>query len=133
MVTSTIKNIQNDLSFYQAIPLVGPVIVSPIKALASTVQIVVSFVTAMIFGTVALFAELINNSNKRFSQDMNKSLNVTFDGIKHLLYAKINMLTLGIFGLIVEISKLPPLKSILTDKKCNFEFDSLGGEHLLML
>lgn len=99
------SNCQEFLCWSQAIPAIGPVIVSPIKAIVSLAQIVVGVAVTVFSRIIAGFAGLaknhsVQNRYKKYSED---SLKFTLTGSKHLLYAALNIITLGCFGLLERI------------------------------
>ena len=87
------QDMQNILSMGQAIPVVGPICVSPVKAIASVGQTIVAIAASILFGSLALLT-----NNKTLDHIYIRSQKNVNSGICHLAYSIINMLTLGIVG-----------------------------------
>ncbi len=94
---SLLPAMQAVLSRAQAVPIVGPLLVSPVKAVASVLQIAIGIFSAISLGLSAALTGL-RNLDKRTVQ----ALSYASLGYLSFCYAAINMNTLGIFGFLVE-------------------------------
>ena len=90
-------NVQRTLSRFQAVPLLGPVVGSPIKAMVSTAQIVAAFVAIIFWGS--LFS--ITQSSSMFDRTATSLGHLTM-GAAGLAYSIVNLFTLGLSGFILE-------------------------------
>lgn len=97
MTALDMMSIQRDLSQSQSIPVVGPICISPIKAVVSIAQIIAGLAGTILFGPIAYFTH--NNELALLSVHSFLYLGT---GIIGLLYSVTNMLTLGILGLSIE-------------------------------
>jgi hypothetical protein len=91
-------NFQRKLSSYQAFPVLGPVIISPIKATVSVAQAILGFAAAVILGTfsgVLLF-------NPYLGKKFLVSLAHFGQGSLGCGYSLANMLTLGGLAYAIE-------------------------------
>lgn len=95
--------IQRNLSRFQAVPVVGPLIFSPLKAVVSLVQLVVGFVIAIL----ALAIGMICCSDKSLEVGI-KAFAQSGMGLLGLAYSIANMLTLGIVAFCIEQPCRPP-------------------------
>lgn len=94
-----IDQLQDYLSRAQACPIMGPLAVSPVKAAVSSGQL-------MFGAAIAIFCIMIwlyhgcqeNKERERTSQGVS---NFGW-GLLHLIYTILNVITLGIFGLMFE-------------------------------
>jgi hypothetical protein len=94
---NTMAEAQRDLSRSQAIPLVGPLFISPIKAVVSVAQTIAAVAVIIFVGMLAIIFE-----NK-------KAIEVTLIAMAHaslgqlsFCYSIANMWTLGLVGYKVE-------------------------------
>jgi len=97
---------QSALSTAQAVPVLGPVFVSPCKAVVSLAQIIAGFAGGVIFGALTVVS---------FGSDW--CAGKTFQSIGHvsmgflaLGYSFMNILTLGIAGYHIEIFRAGVLR-----------------------
>lgn len=95
-----VDNIQRQLSDYQVVPIVGPLLVSPAKLLVSLAQFVAGAVKEILFGTLTTVAEIFGFDSlaKRFDQICHDGAKDSCGGIKNFLSAGFNVFTLGVFG-----------------------------------
>jgi hypothetical protein len=103
---SRIDRIHEPLDEAQGIPVVGPLFVSPVKAVAGIVEIIVSIV-ASIFLTASAFRESLCHPNAALLS-VAKTVFVagTLDGLRHSLCAIANICTLGLLSQrIAEVSR----------------------------
>ncbi len=91
--SADMNNLQNATSRLQAIPVLGPLVVSPIKAFISICQLVAALATKIIFSTATLFTD--NNFCKKANLAANHHIAT---GLSHFTYSALNVLSLGIFG-----------------------------------
>ena len=92
-LSAGMNKMQDKASRLQAIPVLGPLVGSPIKAFISTCQLVAALATKIIFGTATLFTD------NRFCKKANLAANHHLGaGVFHLLYSAVNVLSLGIVG-----------------------------------
>lgn len=98
---------QSGLSKLQAIPLVGPVVFSPVKATLSNTQIIVGLAVGIFSQVAAISMALVGERREAryFSGISSCGFAETFKGIGSLFYACVNMATFGIVGLCVELSR----------------------------
>lgn len=114
MSISSIYSIQNELSRAQAKPVVGPLFVSPIKALAGVVQTVACLALSFFLGATSnLFLNLgiMSDDGKRekwfakaghFEKAADDYLACAGYGLGSVAYSFANMATLGILGYRIE-------------------------------
>ena len=88
---------QRNLSTAQATPIVGPLLVSPIKAVVSVAQLVVGAVGSIFFGLLAAIS-----LNDKLGELAFKSLCHTGMGLLGLLYSASNFVSLGLVGYRIE-------------------------------
>lgn len=94
---------QEALTEFQAIPIIGPVIVSPIKATLSCAVIVSGLAVSIIFGALSV---LPTESKEWYGQVACESIGfVGLCGVLSLLSSVVNMATLGLFSPIVHCVK----------------------------
>ncbi len=89
--------VQRGLSRFQAVPLLGPIVGSPIKALISTAQIVVAFVAMIFYSSLFSFTR----SQTMFERTATSFGHLTM-GAVGLAYSIMNLCTLGMGGLFLE-------------------------------
>ncbi len=106
MAVGTMYNIQRSLSEAQAFPVVGPLVVSPIKAVVSVAHLIVGLAGSILFGTFAILS-----GNKTLSKMAFKSFAHTGLGLVGLAYSVGNFLTLGILAYKIEILTVKPATS----------------------
>lgn len=101
-----IDQLQTGLSKLQAIPVVGPSIFSPCKALLSTAQMIVGLAYGVLFGFVGTSAAVLglNKIAQPILHVASEALAEAVLGFGSLFYACSNMATLGILGLTVVLS-----------------------------
>lgn len=97
MTISESWEFQRTLSAAQATPIVGPLLVSPVKAVVSIAQLIVGTVGSIFFGFLAALT-----FNDRLGELAFKSLCHTGMGFLGLLYSASNFLSLGIIGHNIE-------------------------------
>lgn len=102
MAFSETWGVQRNLSTAQAFPILGPIFVSPVKALVSVVQLIVGTVAAIIFGSMTIVS-----SNRIFNQKAFKSSEHAEMGLYGFIYSVSNFMTLGIVGLKIEQMSKP--------------------------
>lgn len=90
--------VQRVLSIGQAIPIIGPVVISPIKLLVSIIEFVVAGSFALLAGTYG--ATFKDNSASEFA---GRSLELMIFSPFSMLYSIGNMISLGLLGLAVEL------------------------------
>lgn len=97
-------DIQRYLSKGQAIPLLGPALVSPLKAVVSLVELVVGFIFAVIFAILTALTLCLTNKDLSNGLGKNAFTAATHSalGLVSFGYAVANMLSLGILGYILE-------------------------------
>jgi len=93
------RRVQSKLSEFQAVPVVGPLIGSPIKATVSTVQAVAGLGAAIILAPVAAVTK-----NEKVIDYTCESFGQCGYGVMGLAYSIANIVTLGILGYKVEHS-----------------------------
>ena len=94
-------SLQRVFSKAQIIPLIGPIVVSPVKAIVGLVEIVAGSVLGLlsgVFGTIFLSRPLLGCSVT--------SLKIACHGALSVIYAVGNLLSLSILGWIVEITPI---------------------------
>jgi hypothetical protein len=103
---SLIGAVQSKLSTLQAIPLAGPVLFSPIKALVSKVQIISGAVLGTVYAGATPAGYILDS---RLGSDMAHASLYQFgemvDGVGSLGYAFANVATLGVLGICVELGR----------------------------
>lgn len=97
MSVSTMFQVQRTLSKAQAIPLVGPVVFSPVKAVVSLAQIIAGVAGTILFGTVGFFTD-----SPSILKPLGHSIGHMGMGLTSFVYSGINMATLGLFGISME-------------------------------
>ncbi|MBA3237400.1 MAG: hypothetical protein H0T62_03500 [Parachlamydiaceae bacterium] len=90
-------NFQRVLSLGQAIPIIGPMFISPIKLLISSVE----FVAGAAIGLIALVFACVCNSDFLFDITFS-SFELASSGLKSGVYSIVNMLSLGFYGFCTE-------------------------------
>lgn len=100
MTFSIISKVQSNLSTYQAVPIVGPIVVSPIKASMSSLQISGGLAAGLGFAATTLISD--NNKLKDYTID---SFAECGNGVISLAYSIVNIASLGIVGYAVENEK----------------------------
>lgn len=97
---------QNNLSTAQAIPLAGPLLISPIKGLLSSAQIITGLCLGIFLEFNAIHASLKGRpcTAENYTDAANEMFTSGLRGGVHLIYACANFATFGILGLYVEIS-----------------------------
>lgn len=91
--------IQDFLSAFQATPIVGPIIGSPIKALVSTAMIIMGIARTIFYGLVAM---VLLFQHSEMNQSALYGLKLIKVGIPHLSYSILNLCTFGIVGYALE-------------------------------
>jgi len=101
----SIDNIQRQLSDYQVTPVLGPIFVSPIKLLVSTVQVANGMAMEILFGTLATIAESFDcmSAAQDYDDLCYQAVDIRKKGIKHLLSAGYNFFTMAQHGHELEI------------------------------
>ncbi len=95
--TGFLTSIQCFLSESQAIPLIGPLFVSPFKAALSLIQIIAGVAFALISAT---FGSLFGSpAAMKFAATSKLHVGL---GILSLCYSLVNMLSLGILGFYLQ-------------------------------
>lgn len=130
--------IQSGLSRFQAVPIIGPVVGSPIKALVSTAQLVIAVAGKIIFGGLSCC------TNNTFVKETSIAASRHFSmGLGSLCYSVINVLSLGIIGYCYEshcqqqelkeeakkiLRNHPLMSSYIADEDSGSDNDIIGGE-----
>ena len=87
---AAMNTVQNTLSEFQSIPIVGTFVGSPIKALVSTIEIIMGIAAAILFGPIYTL------TNSTTCRDIALVAGFhTIMGMGHLLYSVANFATLG--------------------------------------
>lgn len=115
MSLNSVYSIQNTLSRAQAKPVVGPLFVSPVKALAGIVQTIASLALSFFLGAASnLFLNLgimSSDDSKRekwfekarvLEKAADDTLSLAGYGLGSVAYSFANMATLGILGYRIE-------------------------------
>lgn len=89
--------IQRNLSQAQATPIVGPLVVSPVKGVVSLAQIIVGIAGTILFGTLALLSW--NDTMFKYAA---KSLGHVGIGFTGFVYSISNFISLGLVGYRIE-------------------------------
>jgi hypothetical protein len=100
----TLYELQRNLSVAQASPILGPLIVSPAKALVSVAEIIIGIAIAVLFGVFSLLFILFhqNDALSWTATQTAYGLGNVGLGVTSLIYSVANMGTLGLFGYAVE-------------------------------
>lgn len=111
---SFINSIQRSLSKAQATPAVGPLIISPGKAVVSVAQIISGVARGVFCGVAALsiccvksFCEekyKVSQAEKFFAKQSGYGFLDEFNGTCSLIYSLSNFFTMGITGYVCERS-----------------------------
>ena len=100
-IMSYMSGLQNGSSQLQAIPILGPLVGSPLKAVISIAQLITALALKC-FSAMCLF----NNNNQYFTtryQEMSFKANEQIkEGSYHLLYSAVNILSLGVTSYYTE-------------------------------
>lgn len=110
---SIINDLQRNLSVaQQALPIVSPLVVSPVKAVVSIAQIIYGIARATFFGVATLSAYSLNiffNDNYKISnatallgEQMGYGMLDQINGTCSLIYSLSNLFTLGVTGFVCE-------------------------------
>lgn len=91
-------SVQRSLSKAQATPIVGPLLVSPIKALVSVAELIVGIAGSILFGTLAVLT-----FNDYLGGKAVESLGHAGLGLLSLMYSISNILSLGLVGYRFEV------------------------------
>jgi hypothetical protein len=104
---STFGNVQQGLNKLQIIPVVGPVVFSPIKAAVSKVQIISGVALGVLRGMAAIAAKLTGDSYlaSRLCSLSARDFKLAAKGCGSLFYALVNMGTFGLVGLLTELER----------------------------
>jgi len=98
---------QSALSFLQGVPVVGPVVVSPVKAVFSIAQMITGLIIGIFAGMAATGSASLGLNN--LARPLAVTAGVGFlsatKGYFSLMYACLNIATLGILGLTVNCSR----------------------------
>lgn len=102
-----VDHAQLGLSKLQALPVVGPIVFSPIKITLSNIQMISGFAIGIIFGMAATTMALLNNDRLagRLAAISLRGFADTTKGFCSLFYACANIATLGILGICVELTR----------------------------
>lgn len=93
-----IDNTQRTFSIRQTIPVIGPILFSPIKALTSLVEIIMGIALSVIF----LVAGILCCCSCYLYGKSIECITHTVTGTASLIYSLANILTLGILGYVIE-------------------------------
>jgi hypothetical protein len=97
---------QDFLSKAQALPIFGPIVVSPIKALTSTVELVAGIAGVILFGSLTCLTLLVvPRVGFACLEATYLSLRLASHGKNELVYSLVNMISLGLIGAICENNK----------------------------
>jgi hypothetical protein len=88
----TISNLQKKLSIAQATPIAGPILASPVKAVVSVAQVIISVAGAILLSPLALTQDV------QTLHLMTRCFDYTKAGACSFVYAASNMLSLGMVG-----------------------------------
>jgi len=109
---SIINDLQRKLSIAQALPIVGPLVASPVKAVVSVAQIIYGIARATFFGIGTLSAYSLNiffhnnykisNATEFLGKQMGYGFLDQFNGTCSLIYSLSNLFTLGVTGFVCE-------------------------------
>ena len=99
--------VQRRLSFTQAIPIIGPLIFSPVKAFVSTAQIIASLASAIFLG----IGFCLTNDFTILERLQEANLHIVLGGCS-LAYAIINFSSYGLAGFLGEYIFAPSIKPI---------------------
>jgi len=92
-IISQVNSAQAQMCSLQGVPVFGPFVISPIKALFSTAQIIVSLAV-----TILLSLGTLLSCCSCFKTEMRQAELLMIDGARHLASSIANFLTLGITG-----------------------------------
>ncbi len=93
----TMYSLQRSLSSAQATPIVGPIFVSPVKAVVSTGQLITGLAIGILFGSACVAYQ--NGTCARASLT---GFSHAGHGIMSLMYSIANMLSFGTVGFAIE-------------------------------
>lgn len=96
---NTMFEVQRQLSEWQATPVVGPLVVSPIKAVVSLAETIVGVVGTIFFGFLSALTGLTSDDLIGYTF---KSMGHVGLGLAGLAYSIANFATLGIVGYSIE-------------------------------
>lgn len=101
---SDINLLQRNLSVAQAFPVVGPIVVSPTKAIVSLAQVITGFSKAVFFGTgvVISFTFRLEKALVHCLKQSGNGFLEIFNGTCSLSYSLANICTLGMTGFFCE-------------------------------
>lgn len=94
---ATMYNAQRELSAAQVTPIVGPLLVSPCKALVSAAQAIIGLAGAILFATLTVVSS--SDWSTRLFVDATQQVAL---GIAAFGYSVMNMVTLGFAGYKLE-------------------------------
>ena len=100
-------HIQRRLSFAQAIPIVGPLIFSPMKAMVSTAQIIAGIAGSIIFSLGFCLTESPASREGLKNSGIHVMMRLT-----SLSYSAVNFFSYGIIGFTMEYIFLPVMVPI---------------------
>lgn len=89
----TMLNVQRYLSRAQATPVIGPLLVSPVKAVVSTAQLIAGLVATIFLGTLSMLT-----FNDFLAAKTLQALGHAGLGFTGLAYSVSNFISLGIVG-----------------------------------
>lgn len=99
--------LQTNLSRLQAIPVVGPVVFSPAKAVLSTAQMVAGLAVGILFGAAATTCGILGLHPFAAGAGIISlhGFASSISGFGSLFYACANIATLGVLGLTCELNR----------------------------
>lgn len=98
---------QRRLSFAQSVPIVGPLIFSPVKAIVSTAQIIAGLASAIFWGIGFCLTEDYFISSRLQEATIHVGM-----GCGSLAYSFVNFVTYGLVGFTAEWIFVPSIKPI---------------------
>ena len=98
-----IDSLQRSLSIAQAVPVIGPILVSPVKALVSTAEIIMGIAQTTLCGTGFLVCLTLKVPGSVFfgEQSLIGAYHM-LSGTGSLAYSLANFLTFGMTGIFIE-------------------------------
>lgn len=114
MICDRIKNMQEKLDELQAIPIIGPVIFSPVKAVVSIAGIINGLALGIFYGVATVINRMTDRSYFNFvyyglKRDAEKGFSSAVEGVGNLLYSAVNICSIGIVGAFIERRKIDQL------------------------
>ena len=116
-ISKIVFTCQRGLSIAQAVPIVGPLVVSPVKLVASIVHTLAAALFAAFFAGVSLLTKGVNlafhserleNVSEKLGKVAHSCKEQINSGFASGAYSCVNIISLGFAGLVIEFFEIGP-------------------------